>query len=98
MLQPQKSLHSNDTNLLPVALLNAFVSLLGYYAAAALVDRPKIGRLKLQQYGFLLTGTLFCLCGYLRENISTVWLVIMYLGSSFFGQVSPSFLCLFTTT
>lgn len=73
-----------------MAFLNAFVALLGYYAAAALVDRPSVGRLKLQQYGFLVTGTLFCLCGYLKDSISNVWLISMYLGSSFFGQCGPN--------
>ena len=73
-----------------VAVLNAFISLLGYYAAAVLVDRSSIGRLNLQQYGFLFTGTLFCLCGYLRDKVPTVWLVIMYFGSSFFGQCGPN--------
>ena len=73
-----------------VALLNAFIALIGYYAAAALVDKPSVGRLKLQQYGFLVTGTLFCLCGYLRDQLSTFWLVVMYFGSSFFGQCGPN--------
>ena len=75
---------------LVVALLNAFVALIGYYAAAVLVDKPYIGRVRLQQYGFFLSGVLFCLCGYLKDELSTFWLITMYLGSSFFGQCGPN--------
>jgi len=70
--------------------LNAFVSLLGYYAAAAIVDDPDIGRLALQQTGFVITGTLFILCGCLNDRISSSWLIVMYFGSSFFGQCGPN--------
>ena len=70
--------------------LNAFVSLLGYYAAAAIVDDPDIGRLALQQTGFVITGTLFMLCGWLNDRISSSWLIVMYFGSSFFGQCGPN--------
>lgn len=70
--------------------LNAFVSLLGYYAAAAIVDDPDIGRLALQQTGFVITGTLFMLCGCLNDRISSSWLIVMYFGSSFFGQCGPN--------
>lgn len=64
--------------------------MLGYYAAADLVDRPSIGRVRLQQLGLLFTGSLFCLCGYLKDDLSAFWLVTIYLGSSFFGQCGPN--------
>jgi len=72
------------------ATLNALIAVMGYIAAAMLVDKPEIGRLKLQQYGFLITGCLFCLCGAFRQSLSTPWLIIMYFGSSFFGQCGPN--------
>lgn len=68
------------------SLINAFVALLGYYAAAALVDDPDCGRLVLQQTGLIITGALFILCGCLNDRLSSTWLVIMYFGSSFFGE------------
>ena len=70
--------------------INAFVALLGYYVAAAIVDDPDCGRLSLQQTGFIITGTLFLLCGCLNDRLSSTWLIIMYFGSSFFGQCGPN--------
>lgn len=67
--------------------INAFVALLGYFAAAAIIDDPDVGRLTLQQTGFIITGTLFLLCGCLSDRLSSTWLVVMYFASSFFGQV-----------
>jgi len=72
------------------ATLNAFVAWTGYLCAAALIDHPSVGRLRLQQYGFLLTGSLFLTCGFLFDRLSTTWLVAMYIGSSFFGQCGPN--------
>jgi len=54
------------------------------------VDHPAVGRVRLQQVGFLLTGTLFVGCGFLFDKLSSGWLVAMYLGSSFFGQLGPN--------
>lgn len=34
-------------------MLNAAISLLGYYAAAALVDKPWYGRARMQNVGYL---------------------------------------------
>ena len=87
------SLTGEDTSLLQLsvaAALNAFVALLGYFAAAFIVDDPRVGRVRLQQWGLLIVGTLFVLCGFLRENLGSRWLVAMYLGSSFFGQCGPN--------
>ena len=66
------------------------MALLGYYAAAAIIDDPDCGRLALQQTGFLVTGTLFLLCGCLHDRLSSPWLAVMYLCSSFFGQCGPN--------
>jgi len=73
-----------------LSALNAFIALLGYFAAAALVDNPTIGRVRLQKYGFLITGFLFILCGLLRESVSSNWLILLYFITSFFGQVGPN--------
>ncbi|KAL7449506.1 hypothetical protein ACHAWC_001561, partial [Mediolabrus comicus] len=59
--------------------INAFVALLGYYAAALIVDNPAVGRLRLQQIGFVITGTLFLMCGILNDQLSSMTLVILYL-------------------
>ena len=70
--------------------VNALFALLGYFAAAAIIDDPRVGRLRLQQYGFLLTGSLFVGCGFLYDKLSSTSLIIMYLGSSFVGQCGPN--------
>jgi MFS family permease len=70
--------------------LNALVALLGYFVAALIVDKPAVGRLRLQQWGFLFTGFLFCACGIFYNKLSNSSLVVMYLGSSFFGQCGPN--------
>jgi MFS family permease len=85
------ALTGSDTTLLEFALaatLNAAVALLGYFGAAILLD--VVGRRKLQQFGFLLTGTLFVACGFLYEQLSSTMLIALYLGSSFFGQLGPN--------
>lgn len=87
------ALIGEDTTLLRVsaaATLNALVALAGYYAAAFVIDKTSVGRLRLQLYGFLVTGTLFCLCGVFQESMTSTWLVVLYLGSSFFGQCGPN--------
>jgi len=87
------ALTGEDASLVDImgaSAVNAFVALLGYYAAAAVVDDPDCGRVALQQTGFIITGTLFLLCGCLNERLSSTWLVVMYFGSSFFGQCGPN--------
>jgi MFS family permease len=66
------------------------VALCGYFAAAFLVDKVSVGRLRLQQYGFLIAGFLFCICGWFKNQLSSFWLVVFYFGSSFFGQCGPN--------
>jgi hypothetical protein len=70
--------------------LNAAVALCGYFGAAAIIDHPAIGRRGLQQWGFLLTGSLFVGVGFLYDNLNSSILVLMYLGSTFFGQLGPN--------
>ena len=84
---------NNDVTLFQLtgaATLNALVALVGYFAAACIVDKPSVGRFKLQTYGFSITGALFVCCGFLRDSISTPSLVILYFSSSFFGQCGPN--------
>jgi MFS family permease len=88
-----KALTGENSSLLQLstaASLNAFVALLGYFAAASIIDFPSVGRVRLQLWGFALTGVLFMSCGLLYQSLSTTWLVTLYLGSSFFGQCGPN--------
>jgi MFS family permease len=87
------ALAGEDTSLLQLcgaAALNAFVALLGYIGAAFLLDHPQVGRLRLQQYGFLITGALFVACGFLYDKLAPGWLILMYVTSSFVGQLGPN--------
>ena len=72
------------------ATINASIALCGYYAAANIIDQPSFGRQKLQLYGFIMTGLLFIGVGYLYDTISTNWLIVLYFGTSFFGQCGPN--------
>jgi MFS family permease len=72
------------------ATVNAIVALLGYIAAAYVIDHPYIGRRRLQLYGFFITGILFIGVGCLYDTISTNVLILMYFGTSFFGQFGPN--------
>ena len=69
---------------------NSFVALLGYYASAYIIDDPDCGRLTLQQLGLAITGILFLVCGKLSDQLSSAWLIMIYFGSSFFGQCGPN--------
>lgn len=70
------------------ATINAFVALLGYWGAAWILDQA--GRRNLQQWGLLVTGVLFVSVGFLLERLPAAGLAILYLGSSFFGQLGPN--------
>mmetsp|Transcript_27975 Transcript_27975/g.43479 ORF Transcript_27975/g.43479 Transcript_27975/m.43479 type:complete len:558 (+) Transcript_27975:302-1975(+) len=72
------------------ATLNALVALLGYFAAAFIIDRPNVGRFRMQQWGFALVGVLFVACGMLSEVVPNWCLMFLYFASSFFGQCGPN--------
>ncbi len=75
---------------LEYTLLNASVALLGYYAAALCIDKPWMGRRKLQNIGFFMTFVLFLVCAALfdtlREPQNIGWFQTLYYLSSFFGM------------
>jgi hypothetical protein len=70
------------------ATLNAAVAYAGYLAAAVVVDR--VGRRQLQLYGFLGTGLLFLCMGLLYPVLSAPTMGLLYLLSSFVGQLGPN--------
>lgn len=72
------------------ATANAGVASLGYIAAAFVVDLPFVGRRRLQQWGFFITGSLFVCVGYSLDALPTQWLIGLYFLSSFFGQLGPN--------
>eukprot|EP00980_Cylindrotheca_fusiformis_P015148 scaffold4183_cov137-Cylindrotheca_fusiformis.AAC.11 len=72
------------------AALNSTAALLGYFGAAILLDHPKLGRLRLQVVGFLITGLLFLICALAFGHLQSGWLVTIYLFTSFFGQLGPN--------
>jgi MFS family permease len=73
------------------ATLNAAFAAAGYLTAAAIMDR--IGQWRLQLIGFVITGLLFLSTGLLLDRLvdgAKVYLVTLYLGTSYFGQVGPN--------
>lgn len=75
-------------------LLNSTVALVGYYAAAFTVDKPWMGRRRMQVMGFALMSLMFMLCAANYKALTRprlLWLFrLMYYLSSFFGQWGPN--------
>ncbi|KIZ06012.1 Inorganic phosphate transporter PHO84 [Monoraphidium neglectum] len=75
--------------------LNSGIALLGYWAAAALVDKPWYGRRKMQAVGFFMVAALCMACGagYHALTASTAGyhaFQALYFLSSFFNQFGPN--------
>ena len=75
-------------------LLNSGVALIGYWLAAAVVDNPRVGRLRLQLMGFAADGILFYIAAAVYPSlISKKGLPsfqFIYFFSSFWGQFGPN--------
>ncbi|KAL4434292.1 hypothetical protein ABPG75_000733 [Micractinium tetrahymenae] len=73
-------------------LLNSGVALVGYYFAAALVDRRWYGRVRMQAFGFLMLFILFLLIAALYPTLlsNTGAFQFLYLFSSFWNQLGPN--------
>ncbi|KAG7367555.1 major facilitator superfamily permease [Nitzschia inconspicua] len=87
------ALTGDETTLLEFAFsaaVNSTVALLGYFGAAFLLDVPYLGRVRLQCLGFIVTGLLFVTCGFSYDSLPSGWLVGLYLGCSFAGQLGPN--------
>lgn len=80
--------------ILAYTLINSSVALVGYYAAALIIDKPWMGRKRLQNIGFFMTFILFLVCGISFDELSKPenahWLQLLYYLSSFFGQCGPN--------
>lgn len=70
------------------ATLNAGVALVGYFCAAYILE--VFGRKQVQLFGFLSTGLLFVLVGFFFHSLHPTVLVVLYLGSTYAGQVGPN--------
>lgn len=87
------ALTGEDTTLIELttaATFNSLIALLGYFAAAFLVDKSYVGRYRLQTCGFLISSTLFIICGLTHDRMPSSGLVVLYFASSFFGQCGPN--------
>ena len=75
-----------------LSLVNATVSLVGYWAAAAVVDRPWMGRVRLQLLGLVVQGVLFFICAGMYDTLTAnpAAFQAVYFLSSFFGQFGPN--------
>jgi len=88
--------NSGNVSLLANAQFTAlvgFVALTGYYLASFTIDYPWMGRVRLQNIGFLLTGLFYLLCGGLYATLSTKQIPafeFLYLAASFFQQYGPN--------
>ena len=64
-------------------LLNNLCGLAGYYAAAFVIDNPKVGRKNLQMCSFLLMAVLFLVTGGMFNTGGPGLLMFLYFTSSF---------------
>lgn len=75
-------------------LLNSSVALVGYYFAAFTIDKPWMGRRRMQCMGFLWMFGLFLICAADYHGLTTPggihWFQFLYYFSSFWGQFGPN--------
>jgi len=76
-------------------LLNSAVALMGYYAAALVIDKPWYGRRRMQMVGFVMLFLLFLICGaahplLLASPSGLRAFQALYFLSSFFNQFGPN--------
>lgn len=67
-------------------LINNLCALVGYYCAAIVIDRPSIGRKRLQMFSLLVSGAIFILTAAIFDTASTGVIMFLFFASSFFGQ------------
>lgn len=85
-INPQGNLVTNNGYL----LINNLCALVGYYAAAWVIDIPSIGRKRLQITSFIICSVLFFVTGAIFNSSSPKVLMFLYFLSSFFGQLGPN--------
>ena len=75
-------------------LLNSGVALIGYWLAAAVIDNPRVGRLRLQLLGFGAVCVLFYISAAVYPSLTTKkglpTFQFIYFFSSFWGQFGPN--------
>ncbi|KAK4536188.1 hypothetical protein CDCA_CDCA07G2213 [Cyanidium caldarium] len=74
-------------------LLNNAVSLVGYYVAAAVIDRRWCGRRRLQLFGFIMIAVFFAMLAGTYDRLASSnhgALIALYILASFFSQVGPN--------
>lgn len=75
-------------------LLNSGVALIGYWVAAALIDNPKVGRLRMQLLGFGAVTVLFYISAAVYPSLTSKkglpTFQFIYFFSSFWGQFGPN--------
>ena len=75
-------------------LLNSGVALIGYWLAAAVIDNPRVGRLRLQLLGFAAVCILFYIAAAVYPRLASKkglpTFQFIYFFSSFWGQFGPN--------
>jgi MFS family permease len=67
-------------------LVNNLCALCGYYCAASLIDKPAVGRARLQSASFIICGIIFCITAGIFKTASPQTLMALYFLSSYFGN------------
>ncbi|KAG2435009.1 hypothetical protein HYH02_012007 [Chlamydomonas schloesseri] len=86
--------HATVIQILEWTLLNSAVALVGYYFAAFTIDKPWMGRMRMQVMGFAWMFVLFLICAVHYDQLSTNKYIhafqFLYYFSSFWGQFGPN--------
>lgn len=86
--------HSGIGETLLWTLLNGGVAVIGYFCSAAVVDKPWMGRVRLQSLGFACISTLYLCLAAAYDSLSSPahvhWFQALYFLSTFFTQFGPN--------
>lgn len=77
-------------NVMTATVINSAIGLVGYYFAAFTIDQRWMGRVRMQNMGFLVSAALFLACGYAYDTLVQPGYIglfqFLYYMSSFFAQ------------
>ena len=71
-------------------LINNICSLAGYYASAIVIDKPSVGRKRLQLFSFLVCAVLFLVSGGIFNLANPNLLMFLFFLSSFAVNFGPN--------
>lgn len=81
-INPDGGLMANNGYL----LINNILNLIGYYGCSMIIDKPKIGRVKVQAFFFTVVSIVFLMMSVLFTSLSSTGLIALFYLSGILGQ------------